>query len=234
MGRHPRRCKNQLPDQFGNSLPIAGELSPSSYIAKAKYISPTRMECYVPEFIFEEDFKDTINSETTLYSCEWIHWSGLRLSNGTYAADQFPEDIDTGNFSYVRACNDPLVGCMNLPAPTLEYHIGLVIPCTVTEIFEGVCSNNPEKGYFFNPCISAEVSIEVTNDGEHYSGGVEMQGQTRYATIQTEDPTNIIYRNHKNMHVPATFATYTYIMPEYMYTNNDILIKKKLLSSSEI
>ena len=24
-----------------------------------------------------------------------------------------------------------------------------------------------EIGYFFNPCMSAEVAVEVTNDGEH-------------------------------------------------------------------
>lgn len=28
----------------------------------------------------------------------------------------------------------------------------------------------------FNPCISADVLIEVSNDGEHFSGGQDLTG----------------------------------------------------------
>lgn len=34
----------------------------------------------------------------------------------------------------------------------------------------GICSNTPEDKYLMNSCISAEVSVELSNDGEHYSG----------------------------------------------------------------
>ena len=34
----------------------------------------------------------------------------------------------------------------------------------------GICSNTPEDKYLMNSCVSAEVSVELSNDGEHYSG----------------------------------------------------------------
>ena len=207
QGRHPRRCKNQLLDQFGNDLPIAGEMSANSYISKAVWKTNHTMTCYIPEFLFEsiEDFSKTIEAtkDVTFYTCEWIHHTGLRITqevkdlfpsddttwvnSGDYRdidGNLYPDspipshlrDDDSGNYSYVRPCYDPLV-CMDKPEAGYEYFVQLVIPCHVGELFDGVCTNNPEVGYFFNPCISAEVAIEVTNHGEHYSGGIEMGGQ---------------------------------------------------------
>ena len=230
QGRHPRRCKNQVVNQFGNDLPVAGEMSTHSYVVQANYVSPTRVECYVPEYIFEDDFAETLNTDLTQYSCEQIHWTGFRIS--PTIVNRFPNDIDTGNFSYVRQCYDPLI-CMDRPDPGFEYFVSLVIPCHVGEIFEGICGNNPETGYFFNPCFSGEVAVEVTNDGEHYSGGLDasstefMSGQFIRATVQSEDQTNVLYRFYKDFTRPSTFATYTYVRPEFWYTNNDILTMEK-------
>jgi hypothetical protein len=87
--------------------------------------------------------------------------------------------------------------------------------------------------------MTAEVAVEVTNDGEHYSGGVEasvfdgdsrpqyMGGQHILVTTQLEDDEAKIYRNHKSFHRPPTFAVYTYVYPEYWYTNNAILEMEK-------
>jgi hypothetical protein len=102
-----------------------------------------------------------------------------------------------------------------------------MIPCHVGEVFEGICTNNPEQGYFFNPCMSAEVAVEVSNDGEHWSGGTDMTGQFIPGTIQIYDEEAKIYRNHKNFERPPTFAVYTYIQPEYWYDNNLILEMEK-------
>ena len=86
-----------------------------------------------------------------------------------------------------------------------------------------MCTNN-EIGYFFNPCMSAEVAIEVTNDGSTAGGEdlvvnssslLTMRMRRRRCTEITEflrDP---------------TFAVYTYIYPEYWYQNNGILTMEK-------
>ena len=196
-------------------------MSSSSYVTKGNVISDSRMECYVPEFIFEDDYHDTLDSALTLYECKYID------SEGDLALAQ---NAASGNFSYVRDCYDPLI-CGNLPSIGKEYFIELVIPCTVGEEFEGVCTNNPEPGYFFNPCMSAEVAVEITNDGEHYSGGEDMGGMFVKSTVQLDDEEAKIYRNHKSYTQDATFAVYTYVRPEHFYSNNLILEMEKSFCS---
>jgi len=91
--------------------------------------------------------------------------------------------------------------------------------------------------------MTAEVAIEVTNDGENYSGGVEldpslysaytvyMGGTVISSTFQYYAAhvlkTDQIYENFLNYTTPPTFAVYTYVMPKYWYTNHEVLRMEK-------
>jgi hypothetical protein len=202
-----RRCRNQLTDQNGNDLPKAGSLSNVTYVSQATYISPTRMECTLPSYIFDElNFKPSLTKN--FYTCDY-------LLNGKYA------NISSGNYSYIRACASSS-SCMNLPIEGHEYFTSVVIPCTTAETTFGICSNRPEDGYFFNPCVSAEVLIEVSNDGQHYSGGENTNGTFILSTVRFGDGGKI-YRNYQNYSTIATFAEYTYIMSNYYFNNYEII-----------
>jgi len=78
----------------------------------------------------------------------------------------------------------------------------------------------------FNPCMTAEVLVEVTNDGEHYSGGADLTGTSIISTVRYLDGRKV-YNNYKNTTTIATFAVYTYIQPKYFYANPDILFMEK-------
>ena len=59
-----------------------------------------------------------------------------------------------------------------------------------------------------NPCFSTEVAIEVTNDGENYSGGEGLNGTFILSTAKYNDPLTRIYRSNKNFNVKSTFGVY--------------------------
>ena len=209
IGEHPRRCRNQVNDKLGNPLGKAGNVSRSTYITRANYISPTRMECTVPEFIFSEKFNP--DPTVTFYQCLYIN------SNGSIAAS------GSGNLSYVRQCsNTALYDCPNVPGKGLEFFPSLTFRCTTEQVLNFTCSHMPELNYMFNPCMSHEVLVEVTNDGEHYSGGVELTGTKIISTVRYGDGRKI-FENFKNFTTIATFAVYTYVQPKYFYTNSDIM-----------
>ena len=70
------------------------------------------------------------------------------------------------------------------------------------------------------------MAVELTNDGEHWSGGLEGNGSF-YGTsiLSTErflDHSGTILDNYNNYTTLATFAVYTYIYPELYYHNPDI------------
>ena len=110
MGRHPRRCKNQILNQLGLDMPEAGVMSSSIHISKAKYISESRIECYVPEYHFEDDFDTSFDSSLTAYECGYVTWDG-----------QITTDMTNGNRSYIRPCYDDTEGCMHLPYRYIDF-----------------------------------------------------------------------------------------------------------------
>lgn len=211
LGRHLRRCKNQM-NLNGRSLPVVGNISETTYITRAKYISPTRLECVTPEFAF--DRYDIQNATMALnnYECLYIDNTGSVTTAGL------------GNFSYVRLCDSLTRTCANKPSSGYEYFTSLTLYCTDTDIADGFCSNNPEIDYMFNPCISAEVAVEVTNDGEHYSGGDDLNGFSILSTVRYLEG-GVIYRNFKNLTINATLAVFTYVYPEHFYNANPDILK---------
>ena len=50
-GTLPRRCKNRGDAADGSELPLIGEVSEKSVMTLARYISSTRMECTIPDFV---------------------------------------------------------------------------------------------------------------------------------------------------------------------------------------
>ncbi|RYH31690.1 hypothetical protein EON65_02100 [archaeon] len=208
LGKHIGRCKNQVRSPTGLDLDKAGNVSDASIITKARFISSTRIECTTPEFIFNRNIQPSL--EVNDYECRYLDAFGNPVSNSSY-----------GNYSFVRTCYNP-ADCRNKPSTGLEYFISLTFPCSIQDEILGVCANTPELGYMMNPCISAEAIVEVTNDGEHYSGGIELLGQSILSTVRYGDG-GTIYNFFKNFTRNSTFAVFTYVYPEYFYTNPEIL-----------
>ena len=80
--------------------------------------------------------------------------------------------------------------------------------------------------FLFHFFLYPLVAVELTNDGEHWSGGLEGNGSF-YGTsiLSTErflDHSGTILDNYNNYTTLATFAVYTYIYPELYYHNPDI------------
>jgi len=225
LGQHPRRCKNQITTPKGDDLRVAGVVSEASYVVRARYISPHRIACITPEFLFnrvheEQDHDDYVfdhidQEKTVHYSCKYVDNFGTEVT-----------DKRSGNLSYVRACDISNLGCINKPSVGQEFFKTLTLPCTATEIYQKLCANKPELMYMMNPCMSGEAIVEVSNDGEHYSGGLDMD-QINITATQRYLEAGTIYDNFKNFTYPSTFAVYTYVYPEYMYTNDDIMLMER-------
>ena len=226
-GRNPRRCRNNVNQVTGEPLPAAGDVSRQTFLTPARFISKTRMECQVPEFTFSEttfvpldhDVKNCyyIDSNGVVKgfpdgdlcenACKWID------ANGDVAGgmDSHEEGVmNEGNYSYVRSCYD-IYDCQNKPRQGLEYFQSLTFPCTLTEIADKVCPGVPEIGYTFNPCISNEALVEVSNDGEMFSGGYDLNGVEIQSTVRQNEDTAQLVDNYQNKKISATFAVYTYV-----------------------
>jgi len=80
----------------------------------------------------------------------------------------------------------------------------MVISCTKKEIDNNFCEHVPEYGKRLNPCYSAQMLVEVSNNGLKYTGdGL----QYKHSTI--DDPSNRL-----DLDIPPTYATFTYISKE--------------------
>eukprot|EP01035_Chromulina_nebulosa_P017309 gene17309-22850_t len=205
-----RRCKNQISSLNGDALPIAGIVSNATFITKAIYISPTRMKCEVPTYLFDSNVNATF--EKNKYICRYVNSDGY-----------FSYDKNVNNsYALIREC-DSSTTCVNLPMNGYEYFTSLTIPCSAYDTSTiVVCPNNPESGYMFNPCISGEVLIELSNDGNYYSGGDNLSGTSLLSTVRFLEGGKI-YRDYNNFTIPATFAVYTFVYPEYYYSNHAII-----------
>lgn len=211
LGINPWRCKNQINEGPGVPLPLISDVSSIAQITLAKFISSTRVECTVPEFLFEPR-SAVVESESsdsffaiTGYKCLYVDESGS-LMNATF-----------GNISYARPCSSSST-CVNQPFYGWEFFTSIRFKCSATDVSLGICSNNPYTGWMFNPCITGEALVEVTNDGEYFSGGTNLTGISILSTVR-EIESGTIYMNYKNFTSPAAFAVYTYIQPDKYFYN---------------
>lgn len=241
-GMHPRRCKNQIKNQIGQDLLPIGDYSKTFSITRARFISPTRMACKVPEFLFDESVDTLASYESQKYKCIWTNILGESVPDNTWSGLYGGEIVTPGNggganWTYARPCFKQL-GCPNLPSYGYEYFVSLTFPCRKDDIDANMCADKPEPGYMFNPCMSGEALIEVTNDGNRYSGGIkwfnnptsyndELNGVKILSTVQYDDPTIPQKFNFKNYTTTASVAIYTYVYPRFWYKNVDIINMEK-------
>jgi hypothetical protein len=91
-GETPRKCLNNINRVDGSPLPIVGEVSDATFITPARYISSTRMECQVPEFVFNTTvFYPLDGKNKEINACQYIDANGVSDPTGT-----------NGNYSFVR------------------------------------------------------------------------------------------------------------------------------------
>jgi len=91
----------------------------------------------------------------------------------------------------------------------------LIIDCTQGEILDGYCDNVPEPGKRLNPCMTAQVMVEVSNNGQKFS----FDDLVYNHTVESDNPENKgVPQNGassiKGLLVKGTFTTYTYISKE--------------------
>ena len=229
-GRHPKRCLNQVDAVNVADTTLIGDVSAATYLSRAKYLSPTRMECEVPPYVFDLDFYSKYNASRitegfeTEFECLNITGEGQVVYHDPDAVtDPAVFGLPLGNYSFVRRCQGLLADCIHLPFENFEYFSNLTFPCSADDILEGVCSGKPEVGFMFNPCYSGEAVVEVSNDGVHYSGGDDMLGTEIIATLPPDQVDGKPVRNFQNYIIPPSFAVFTYVYSTYMHFNPDIL-----------
>ena len=223
LGVHPFSCRNTVDAGLGVALPVAGILSSVFQVTEARFISNTRMECNIPPLLMmgRDELQEFQSSDDFFslarYRCLWVSMAGLAVANESL-----------GSISYVREC-DTLVSCLNKPFHSYEYFTTLYFPCSTAQNSLNLCSNSPENGYMFNPCISGEVAVEVTNDGILYSGGLDsfsgsnmtIDGVSILSTVREIEP-GIVYMNFKNATWIPTFAVFTYVATDQFPSDPDI------------
>lgn len=214
-GIHPWRCRNQI-NQGDVALPEVGSVSGITQITLARYLSPTRVECNVPEFSFVSrasllgDESSQNFFDITSYNCAMVLPSGQLATNST-----------PGSIAYIRKCSASSSTCVNKPKSGFEYFTSTRFKCSDDDNSLGVCADKPELGWMFNPCITGEALVEVTNDGNRYSGGDDLAGVSILSTVQEVEPGAIVYNNFKNFTSPPTFAVYTFISNDAYSYNAD-------------
>lgn len=221
-GIHPWRCKNQISAGPGVPLPVIGKVSMITQITLAKYISPTRMECEVPFFAAGRAATSVESSDEffakTNYKCLLLDTSGQVAAAGSVA--------------YVRKC-DSVSSCAHKPFSGYEHFSAIRFLCSAYDTSQGLCLNSPELGWMYNPCNTREAIVEVSNDGEFYSGGSDLKGVTIPATVRSSEPGAVLYQNSVDYVVPPTFAVYTYFLPGSYVKNIEAeeMQRKSCLSS---
>ena len=119
------------------------------------------------------------------------------------------------NVYYLQYCSDdPVQGSKCTPDDYLAIdgsdNVGnilhmrlysMVIACTKSEIDNGFCENVPENGQRMNPCYTGQVLVEVSNNGDKFSGD-----GLYYSHTSLEAKSNFM-----DYEVAPTYATYTYI-----------------------
>ena len=207
-----RRCRNKGTAADESEYPKIGGVGKEVLITRAKYISKTRIQCSVPKFVFEpievvpEELKDM---------CAFINENQIPIGSVSY------QEPWLGNLSYYIPCTTEQ-DCIS--EEIYRYYTSLVVPCSEEYVNNGFCDDQPEPGKMFNPCVTHEVLVDVTNDGYHYSTGNNLQGVTIEATAVEPQ---LRTRSFVDYTVPPTFAVFTFIEKEYFPENPDILAMER-------
>ncbi len=126
--------------------PSDPSVSPKFILTKGEYVSSTRIRCPLPEYKFP-----TINPQ---------------------ALEEKSCVVLEGELGYIRNCSDGEVAegaCEAGPfGPLQTFTSELLIPCDPAS--NSQCTGDPAKGFMWNPCLTAEVRVEITIGGARYSG----------------------------------------------------------------
>ncbi len=121
-------------------------ISPKFILTKGEYVSSTRVRYPLPEYKFPTMSPQALEEK----SCVMLE----------------------GELGYIRNCTDSEVAegaCDNETFGLLKIFTSeLVIPCDPES--NGQCTGDPAKGFMWNPCLTAEVKVDVTVSGVRYSG----------------------------------------------------------------
>ncbi len=128
--------------------PSDPSISPKFILTRGEYMSPNRIRCPLPEFKFPYSI---VNSQ---------------------ALDEKLCVEHQGELGYIRNCSDIEVAegaCDAGPfGPLQMFTSELLIPCDPKS--NSQCTGDPAKGFMWNPCLTAEVRVEITVGGARYSG----------------------------------------------------------------
>jgi len=95
----------------------------------------------------------------------------------------------------------------------------MVIACTRSEVSSGFCENVPEFGQRMNPCYTGQMLVEVSNNGDKFSGD-----GLKYLHSTVENPSNRL-----DLEIEPTYATYTFISRE-----KSVIIKEEVVGGSAV
>ena len=145
---------------------------------KGRYLSNTRVEC--PMFPLQE-----IGIENP--------W---KKDNSTQNECKMDEN---GLWYFVPQCIDD----EKCDSTSDRRIYSLSMPCSVTELAQGKCENIPANGTRLNPCYSARILVDVSNNGEKFSGD-----STFIPYTELHDST---FSRRKDFIIPSTFAVFTIV-----------------------
>jgi hypothetical protein len=201
-----------------------------------------------------------------LGGCHFVKWDGTVVFDHTMDSNGINSQV--GNWSYVRRCDDEPYTCPKRVYPQgvhgaqtdstshwqydttpfkerWEFLNEISFACSA---YDTPCPDKPEIGFMFNPCLTNEVIVEVSNDGLTWSGGDspysapvsgDYEGGTPEAfksgdlkgtyipTTARNDERTPFYRNYQNYSIIPTVATYTMIDPRFMYNSPEPLLMEK-------
>ncbi|CAM9097538.1 unnamed protein product, partial [Hapterophycus canaliculatus] len=174
----PRKCEN-----LATSAILSNH---KSVEASATYISETRVQCPIPEYVFPSN-------------------DSLILLDGVCEHDEF------GILAYVQSCEADSISdgsCEDDAGAGYRFVYDILVSCTPDELERGTCDNTPAPQRMWNPCYTAEIRIDVTVSGSIFSGDGLFYSHSTLPSAIAED-------NYMDYVVDATFAIYTVVQQNH-------------------
>jgi hypothetical protein len=111
------------------------------------------------------------------------------------------------DYGYIHDCSRSDLDCIaNFTTP--------VVTCTENELTTGTCTNFPDEGRKFNPCLAGEVLVDVTNDGWRWS--------SENMTIKATSLEDSVYNEYTNIFVDSSYAVFTVLRSDvFPSSSND-------------
>jgi hypothetical protein len=153
---------------------------------KATFISPSRVSCLMPELQPSTVKETKIVNHTTICSRDpdGAIFFFQQCTKGEYLANKCDQLQTLYVWAYRKVYS-------------------LVIPCTLDSINKNTCDNIPELGMRFNPCFSSQAFVEISNNGDKFSGDVLFVPSSK----GLED--GLVHKTFSSYTVPGTVAKYT-------------------------